>query len=409
MVGSAGMTNTSAGPANGRIHIIDAIRGLAILGILFANIHSWSGYKYIPLESIETLPFFQFDPLFLQLQHWLVDGKFYAIFSMLFGAGFGLQYMKNQQNQPLFISKYRRRLSFLLLFGVLHALLWSGDILTLYALLAFVLVLLRNIPLDSLLALALALLAFFALPQMADVLWADPPVSLPRLAHKNYSDMAPEVLTATFGAGGWAEVFTTNLHNLYWRWMDFLPNGRITRVLGMFVLGFYLSRSGYFTSGIYSVRRLLLYLVLGIAATAASRYMGTNISTWATSGVDVLMKVVLVSGQVFLALAYMSVLAQVFRFAAGEKLLYPLTLVGRMAFTCYLLQTVIGIIIFYGIGFGQWGTMGLAQLWLLALIIYSVQVGCCSFWLRFFRQGPVEWLWACLTDGEFKPNRLSHA
>ena len=408
-MGSAGVTNTSTGPAGGRIQIIDAIRGLAILGILFANIQSWSGYKYIPLASIETLPFFQFDSFFLQLHYWLVDGKFYAIFSMLFGAGFGLQYMKNQQNQPPFISKYRRRLSFLLLFGVLHALLWSGDILTLYALLAFVLVLLRNIPQDRLLPFALALLAFFALPQMAVVLWADPPVSLPRVAHKSYIDMAPEVLTAAFGGGGWADVFSTNLHNLYWRWMDFLPNGRITRVLGLFVLGFYLSRSGYFTSGIYSVWRLLLYLVMGIAATAASRYTGTNISSWATSGADVLMKLVLVGGQVLLALAYMSLLAQVFRYSAGEKLLYPLTLVGRMAFTSYLLQSVIGITIFYGVGFGLWGTMGLAQLWLLALIIYSVQVGCCSVWLRFFRQGPVEWLWACLTAGAFKPNRLSHA
>ena len=63
------MTTTFAGPTNGRIHIIDAIRGLAILGILFANIHSWSGYKYIPLASIETLPFFQFDSLFLQLHY----------------------------------------------------------------------------------------------------------------------------------------------------------------------------------------------------------------------------------------------------------------------------------------------------------------------------------------------------
>lgn len=403
------MTKPAAAPKNGRIHIIDAIRGLAILGILFANIHSWSGYKFIPLESIAALPLVHFDALFLQLHYWLVDGKFYAIFSMLFGAGFGLQYIKNQRNQPPFISTYRRRLSFLLLFGVLHALLWSGDILTLYALLAFVLVLLRNIPLDKLLPLALALLAFFALPQIADVLWGDPPVSLPRLAHKTYSDMAPEVLSASFGAGGWPEIFSTNLHNLYWRWLDFLPNGRITRVLGLFVLGFYLARSGYFTSGIYSVKSLLLYLVLGIAATAASRYTGTNISRWAISGTDVLMKLVLVSGQVLLALAYMSLLAMVFRYRAGERLLYPLTLVGRMAFTSYLLQSVIGITLFYGVGFGLWGTMGLAQLWLLALVIYAAQVLCCSVWLRFYRQGPVEWLWVCLTAGKFKPNRLMPA
>jgi uncharacterized protein len=101
----------------GRIEIIDAIRGLAVLGILFANIRSWSGYRFIPLTEIESLPAYHLDGLFNSLHYWLVDGKFYAIFSMLFGAGFGIQYLKNQQNQPPFIKKYRRRLGLLLLFG----------------------------------------------------------------------------------------------------------------------------------------------------------------------------------------------------------------------------------------------------------------------------------------------------
>jgi uncharacterized protein len=90
---------------------------MAVLGILFANIRSWSGYRFIPLTEIESLPAYHLDGLFNSLHYWLVDGKFYAIFSMLFGAGFGIQYLKNQQNQPPFIKKYRRRLGLLLLFG----------------------------------------------------------------------------------------------------------------------------------------------------------------------------------------------------------------------------------------------------------------------------------------------------
>lgn len=387
-----------------RIHIIDAIRGLAILGILFANIQSWSGYKYIPLEDIAELPFYHLDTLFNQLHYWLVDGKFYAIFSMLFGAGFGIQYLKNHENEAPFLRKYRRRLGFLLLFGVAHALLWSGDILTLYALLAFVLVMLRGTPYERLLPLALVLLCFFALPQVLVLSFGETRAIAPVLAHKTYVDMAPQVLTESLGAGSWSDVFATNLHNLYWRWLDFLPNGRISRVLGLFVLGYYLSRSGFFVNTIYSRRRLLLYLVLGLVATAASRHMGTNISRWAVSGQDVMMKLILVTGQVFLAMAYMGLLAQVFRHGWGETLLYPLTLVGRMAFTSYLLQSVIGVTLFYGVGFGLWGTFGLAQLWLLALCIYASQVVFCSIWLRYFKQGPVEWFWACLTAGRFSSN-----
>ena len=390
--------------AAGRIHIIDAIRGLAILGILFANIQSWSGYKFIPLDAITALPFYHLDGIFNQLYYWLVDGKFYAIFSMLFGAGFGIQYMKNQQNPAPFLRKYRRRLGFLLLFGVTHALLWSGDILTLYALLAFVLVMLRGTSYQRLLPLALGILCLFALPQLLVLYLQEAQAITPVLAHKTYVDMAPQLLTERLGEGSWADVFATNLHNLYWRWLDFIPNGRISRVLGLFVLGFYLSRSGFFVNNIYNRRHLLLYLVLGITATAASRYMGTNISRWAVSGLDVMMKMFLVMGQVCLAMAYMALLAQVFRHDWGKILLYPLTLVGRMAFTSYLLQTVVGITLFYGVGFGLWGTLGLAQLCLLALCIYAFQALFCSIWLRYFKQGPVEWLWGSLTANQFRSN-----
>ena len=391
--------------ALGRIHIIDAIRGLAVLGILFANIHSWSGYKFISYEDIAALPFYELDSVFLKLHYWLVDGKFYAIFSILFGAGFGLQYVKNQQNQPPFLKTYRRRLSFLLLFGVLHSLCWSGDILTLYALLAFVLVMLRNVSVERLLPLALGLLAFFALPQLLMLIFAEPAAAKVALAHKTYADMSPEQLTATFGQGSIVQAFAANLHNVYWRWLDFLPNGRISRVLGLFVLGFYLARSGYFVTAIYSIKRLAIYLLLGLSLTALARLTETNISKWAVSVEDALLKVTLVAGQVFLALAYMALLAQVFKRQAGETILYPLTLIGRMAFTNYLMQTVLGIIIFYGVGLGHWGSMGLAQLWGLALALYTGQVIFSCLWLRCYKQGPVEWLWGGLTKGRLQANR----
>lgn len=200
-------------------------------------------------------------------------------------------------------------------------------------------------------------------------------------------------------------MFSVNLHNLYWRWSDFLPNGRVSRVLGLFVLGFYLSRSDYFVRGIYGRQHLLAFLLLGIAATGAAQYTETNITKWAVSGGDVMMKMVLVIGQVLLALAYMSILAQAFSLKIGQTLLFPLTLIGRMAFTSYLMQSIIGIALFSGVGLGYWGTMGLAQLWLLATVIYTAQVLFAAAWLHFFKQGPVEWLWGCLTAGEFKSNR----
>ena len=202
-----------------------------MLGILFANIRSWSGYKYIPLEQIDTLGYANLDGAFNSLNQWIVDAKFYAIFSMLFGVGFGLQYLKNLQRMDQFIPVYRRRLSLLLVFGVAHALFWSGDILTLYALLAFMMILLRELPTRTILWVAIGLLLFFAIPQ-ALMLYFGPEATTPsNLAHKVYPDVSPAQVSAAFSEGSWVDVFSMNLHNIYWRWLDFLPNGRISRVL----------------------------------------------------------------------------------------------------------------------------------------------------------------------------------
>ena len=397
-------TNPDKQKFAGRIEIIDAIRGMAIFGILLANIRSWSGYRFIPFTDIENLPWYELDALFNQLHYWLVDGKFYAIFSMLFGAGFGIQYLKNQQNQQQFIPRYRRRIFILLLFGALHALVWSGDILTLYALLAFVLVSLRNIEERKLLPLSVFLLSAFSISQLYALWFIQPVTEIASLAHKTYAELSPQSISKGYGTGTWTDVFAVNLHNLYWRWMDFFPNGRLSRVLGFFVLGFYLVRSGFFQSGIFSVRNLLAFSVIGLVATAIAFSTGTGMSSWSVSGTDVALKLILVLGQICLAVSYMCLLAQISKTSLGKRLTHYLSLVGKMAFTSYLMQTAIGIGLFYGVGLGLWGTMGLAQLWFLAILIFSAQVLICGLWLRVYRQGPLEWCWGCITNGKLTPN-----
>jgi uncharacterized protein len=343
--------------------------------------------------------------MFNVLQLWIVDGKFYAIFSMLFGVGFGIQYNKHEKKDASFLTTYRRRLFFLLLFGIAHALFWSGDILMLYALLAFVLVELRRIPVRWLLPISLALLSFFMLTQLVHLLWADPQPALERIAHKNYPDMSANEIIAAFSDGSWGDVFMVNLHNLYWRWLDFLPNGRISRVLGLFVLGFYLARSGYFVHQAFRFRLILVYGVTGVLLTlAAISYQG-NIVYWAKDWQDWLAKALVVAAQITMAMCYMSILAWLYHRVFVSRFLIPLSLIGKMAFSNYLMQSVIGVFFFYGIGLGYFATMGLAQLWLMALLVFIAQVVLSSLWLTYFKQGPLEWLWRCLTAGKISPNR----
>lgn len=135
---------------NERIGILDAMRGLAICGILIGNVQWFSGYGFMPDALFAQLP--TADQVTRFLVHFFVEGKFYSIFSFLFGFGFALQIAKAEERGDAKASVFKRRLLWLLVIGLMHALLlWYGDIVSIYALVGFVLLLFRKKETGSLL------------------------------------------------------------------------------------------------------------------------------------------------------------------------------------------------------------------------------------------------------------------
>src|SRR5688572_26627844 len=140
-----------------RIEILDVLRGLAVGGILIGNMQWFSGYGMMPtaLASQTSLA----DQITHFLVHFFVEGKFYSIFSFLFGFGFALQIARAEERGDQTASLFKRRLFWLLVIGLLHAyLLWAGDILSVYALMGFVLILFRRKTNEALLKWAFILL-----------------------------------------------------------------------------------------------------------------------------------------------------------------------------------------------------------------------------------------------------------
>src|SRR3954464_16090679 len=128
------MTST---PATERIQALDVLRGFAVAGILLANVLVFFGWFAIPPERAAALPSVARDAVAAFLDKTLVDGKFYSIFSLLFGIGFGLQLARGDEAA---LPRFKRRLRILLAIGAIHAFfIWAGDILMLYALLGFTL------------------------------------------------------------------------------------------------------------------------------------------------------------------------------------------------------------------------------------------------------------------------------
>src|SRR5215212_6961665 len=141
-----------------RIEILDVLRGLAVAGILIGNVQWFSGYGMLPPAMFEQAPLY--DQVTNFLVHFFIEGKFYSIFSFLFGFGFAMQIARADERGDRGGSLFKRRLFWLLIIGLLHAyLLWAGDILSIYALMGFLLILFRRKTNDALLKWAFALMA----------------------------------------------------------------------------------------------------------------------------------------------------------------------------------------------------------------------------------------------------------
>ena len=124
-----------------RIEIFDILRGFAILGIIFNNILYLSGYAFIPFDDLRQFPNFQLNENIYQFLDIIITAKFYTLFSILFAVGFYLQFSKHRKDPIDFLRTYRRRLFILLLIGLIHILIWFGDILLIYAMIGFVFIL----------------------------------------------------------------------------------------------------------------------------------------------------------------------------------------------------------------------------------------------------------------------------
>ena len=393
--------------AKDRIVVLDALRGFALVGIIFANILSWSGIKFLPIEEIKSFGDFNTDVTLYKYLHFFVDTKFYTIFSLLFGIGFSLQF-KKADIIPGFIPMYIRRLTILLFIGAVHAVFWSGDILVLYALMGFVLITLRNLSLRQTLTLAIILLL---IPIITDIIAmytiAGDIQVLPKVALKVYPDMTPNEVVAGFQSGDFLTTLKTNWHNLYWRYYDFIPSGRPFKVLSLFLLGFYLFKSNWFIEKAPKFKTFILFAIIGLSFTQLSIYMNGSITKFSKDWYNVSFKLIHDIGQTTLAISYVSLLSILVNQFPKFILWDLLKNYGRMSMTSYIGHTVLGIIVFYPmIGWGYFGTLSLTNVFEIAALLLVIQVAFSTIWFKFFAFGPIEWAWKCLTYKKIFPLRI---
>jgi uncharacterized protein len=397
-----------ATPHEKRIPVLDAIRGFAIFGILVSNM---SGYSYPSYYLSDWgyrwggLP----NKLAWELMAFAVIGKFLTIFSFLFGLSFALQLIRTETRGKAIVPLYTRRLLALLLFGAAHAfLIWYGDILLLYAVAGFLLLLFRNVQPKALLACSLLLLCVsygkweyrlaqeYANASAIQVAEARPPSDTS--GDKKAEDMSEPSFRA-YAKGTYAEMVAQRVHDVYFNYRTTYLS--LAHVLSLFLLGFYAGRRGIFQESekhIAFFRKLAVWgFFLGILGQTGLHYLYLrSLPSW----MILLRPIASAMGALSLAAFYVAGLVLLRRRGPGERLLRPLAAVGRTALSNYLLQSIVCTAIFYNCGLRLYGRVGPAGALALAVAIYAGQVLLSSLWLRRYRFGPLEWLWRTLTYGE---------
>ena len=417
-----------------RISALDTLRGFALLGILLMNIC----YFGLP-EAAYSNPIPAGGATGLNLFTWgfmtvFADGKLRAIFSLAFGASVWLLIDRLSRKGAVADAAdiHYRRMLWLLLFGMIHAyLIWGGDILFFYAMMGLLLYPLRKLsPRALFIAAGIMMLVITGasvhgylhhqkqqreyVQIQADEKTGKKLTADQEATKKNWEEFvtlfnpSAEDLKKETDAhlGGYFKLFAFRVKDVYqshrhpiympW-WFDFLA---------MMLIGMALIKLGVLT-GSYSTKfyiwMALLSFAIGLPAHAWSVWwivkQHFSIDSWTLTDIAYQIGRITTFG-------YIAVILFVIKSGLLQHVTRTLAYVGRMAFSNYILTSVICTTIFEGYGFGLFGKLQRYQLYEIVLLVWAVNLIISPIWLRYFRFGPLEWAWRSLTYWKKQPFRI---
>lgn len=396
---------------NDRIDYLDILRGISILFIYTANILFFSGIWFFQAESPIREYNLPTDEIFEFMNYVLVDGKFYSLFSMLFGIGCFIQYNNLTSRNKPFAPFFRRRMFWLLLFGLIHMfLIWAGDILTLYAFLGFFLIWFLNKSNKTLLTLAVILLLFplvnWAFMHYTGIYYPGIVLQKNTAIYQHFGlpmlemqgQQRPDLIAYLLNEN-LMDFFKMNLGNGFMRIGMILDEARAFKVFGIFLIGLWAGRKilndNLLDNTVFLKKVFLVGVLVGLPINILRGYIEFYTEPNETQHLFHILAYAL--GTVPLALGYAAGIALLVK--KGVTFLNWFKPVGKTALSNYLFQSFISIIIFYGFGFKLTGKFGFTYVMIIGLGVFITQILFSKIWLSYFKYGPMEWLWRKLTYG----------
>jgi uncharacterized protein len=352
------------------------MRGFALSAILIANL------PVINTQVVHGSIDYYSDMLF-QI---LIDKKFITIFSILFGFGFYKQMESAEAKAVNFRKYFFIRMVLLFLIGALHGyLLWFGDILKAFAIGGIFLLLLYKSPIKKLIYLAITfniILTGIVFIGNGALGWQE----------YNYDYSLPEKLPLVSSYLEYLKItFTIN------PWTNFLQDLPVTLffTFGNMIIGFILAKINFFSSPKKKLLNIFIFsgTILGLLASITFYFIQTGKIELSIPLLWV--PFLLSAGMVLQSLCYISLFLLLFNTKVGKTVLSVFVPVGKLALTNYLLQSVFYVLVFYHFagGLQLFGKLSLTETYLFGILLFAAQVSISSFWLRFFNQGPVEFVW----------------
>ncbi|HEX6192719.1 MAG TPA: DUF418 domain-containing protein [Chitinophagaceae bacterium] len=419
-----------------RIVILDSLRGIALLGILMMNMPFFALPYPVPETLVLRNEWGTINEKAWYIVNWLLEGSQRGLFSLLFGAGVILfiTRLEKRMSGMMPAEYFLRRQLWLLVFGLINAFvfLWPGDILFQYAICGIIVFVFHRLPVKGLLIAAGVCLLLMTARENRN-LYKDKSIirkgeAVARLdtTKVKLNDQQKDELGAMTGLrerfdsatqrkemeknlreirGTYGQTYN-NLSNVSSKLEFYYTYYGLWDILLFMFLGMAFYKSGVLT-GQASTKIYWWLFIVGLGAGLLISYFRLQPMLETRFNRFLFIKKVPIEfyeiSRTLRSLGIFGLIMLLYKSGWFNWLFRLMRPVGQMAFTNYLMQSLIGAILFFGVGFGMYGKLQRYEIYYVVLAVWLLEITWSHVWLRYFRFGPLEWLWRSLTYWKWQP------
>jgi len=375
---------------NKRLDVVDSLRGFALLAIVL--LHNLEHYNLFFLPEYLPSWLISLDSKIWDTTFFLLAGKAYATFSLLFGFSFYIQFRNERARGGNFKGRFAWRMFLLFLFSQLHAFFYNGDILLLYSVVGLSLILVCELK-DK----TVFIIAFICLLQPVEWIRIGYALIDPEfMSYGKYYKIFSSLTQSAMRGESFIELVKSNIwHGQLYSNLWQVENGRLFQTAALFMFGMLLGRRKYFVKSESSIKKWKKILVYGIIAFIPLYLINVYVPEFITTkSIKVPFYIIFPS---LFNFSFMAILVSLFTLLwfrrdgyKFQKLIIPY---GRMTLTNYIGQSIIGVLIYYEAGFGLYKYTGATFSLLIGICIFTVQLLFSRWWLSTRKHGPLEYLW----------------